>query len=691
MQEPTQTERFLALTTSLGEDVLVIEKITGTESLGSLYDYRIVASATNDQFDIDDIVGTKAHVKMENAAMEGPEHRYISGIISQVDHVGFDSHGRSLYELSLVPWLWLLTRTSDCRIFQSLTVPEIIKKVFGDLPGADFQMDLKAQYPEREYCVQYRETDFNFVQRLMEHEGIYYFWEHKEGAHTMVVCDHMSSHKPVEGFGKVRYRPEKYGLQEEFRLSTWQAQHRVTPGKYAINSFDFKSPKPSANTKLLSRSDKKHPFAEGEHEVYDNPGDYVDRSDGERLAGIRREELQCRTRTITTRTDARGLFSGCLFKADEIPRKDQNGEYVVISTWLLASAGNYGSAMGTGEEIYECEITAIPSSGVYRPDRSSRRPKVDGPQTAIVSGPSGEEIHVDNFGRVKVQFLWDREGKFDAGSSCWIRVSQAWAGGSFGSMAIPRIGHEVIVSFLEGDPDRPIITGRVYNGGNMPHASNAGQDGKPGNTPPANLPGAAAMTSFKSNSLGGSGGHNEITMNDTGGKETLFFKAQKDEIHTVGNNREDSVAVNETRTVGANRNRTVGANETVDVGVSRTVTVGASHTETVGATQTVTVGASQTVSVGAAQSTTVGGAYSLTVSGAMAIAAGGNHTVNARADSVVTAGGIHKVGAPVIQLLGGQKLEIVVGGSSILMTPGSIDIKCAGPITITGAVVKVNG
>ena len=260
MADPTQQSRFLALTTVLGPNKLVVERMTGEDSLGRPFEWKVIAGSKKDDFKVDQLVGTKAVVRLDTAAPEGPPQRFFSGIISRIDHIGFDFQGLSQYELTMVPWLWLLTRTSDCRIFQNLTVPEIIQKVFTDFPAADFRLDLKGQYPQREYCVQYRETDFNFVQRLLEHEGIYYFWEHKEEGHTMVICDHMSSHQPVEGFKEIYYRTDDAGIQEEFILSKWQAHHQVTPGKYAINSFDFKAPKPSPNTKLLSRSDKKHAY-----------------------------------------------------------------------------------------------------------------------------------------------------------------------------------------------------------------------------------------------------------------------------------------------------------------------------------------------------------------------------------------------------------------------------------------------
>ncbi len=691
MPDLTQKQRFLSFRSMLGEDVLVIERLRGEEALGRLYDYKVLALAQKDTFDLDSLVGTPASVTMETAARSGGKHRHFHGVVSQVNHIGYDPHGRGRYEITLVPWLWLLTRTSDCRIFQNLTVPEIIKKVFSDLSGATYRLDLRGSYPAREYCVQYRETDFNFVQRLMEHEGIYYFWEHTEGGHTMVLCDKMASHKAVPGFAEIRYRALASGIQEEFQIFDWQIRRTVTPGAFALNSFDFKTPKPSSNTRLLSRSDLKHKHAQGSYEVYDNPGDFVNRADGERLAAIRREEIQCQSHTVTCQTNARGLFCGSKFKAKEVPRKDQNREHLITAAVFTASSGNFGSGTGTGADTYEATLFGIPSNGVFRAARAALPQRVEGPQTAIVCGPAGEEIYVDKYGRVKVQFLWDREGRFDAGSSCWVRVSQAWAGIGFGGMAIPRIGQEVIVDFLEGDPDRPIITGRVYNGSNMPHSSNAGRDGKPGNTPPADLTQAAMMTSFKSNSLGGSGGYNEITMNDKGGAETLFFKAQKDEIHKVGNNREDQVGNNEKRKVGVNRTRDVGNNETVTVGTNRSMTVGANHSETIGANQFITVGSNKAETVAIASAETVGAVKALSVG------AGFQTTVGASMNTSVALTQTEQVGLMKHTIVG-KRYVIQVGAASITLESSGkisikgsqIDISASGPVKINGSVVDIN-
>lgn len=657
--------------TTLGTNALVIERIAGQESLCRPFEFRVLAVATSDDFSFDDLAGSEAVVKLETGDPDAGEYRYFHGVISQVAHAGFNLQGLSRYELTLVPWIWFLSQTTDCRIFQNLSVPEILEQLFSEANG-NYRLELNGTYPPRDYCVQYGETDFDFVHRLMEYEGIYYFWIHEEGGHRMVICDAMGSHHEVGGFEEVIYRANAAGVQDRPVLSSWSLKQRVTPGRYSINSFDFKSPNPSPNSKLLSRSDGNWQHPQGTHEVYENAGDFIDRDEGERYARVRREEVQCVAKTIVTQTNARGLTSGCKFTVTENPRRDQNGEYLVTGVNFVASAGNYGSGSQSGPETYQCSLTGIPTSGVFRPARVTPVPRMRGPQTAIVCGPSGEEIYVDKYGRVKLQFLWDRRGTFDAGSSCWVRVSQAWAGVGFGSMNIPRIGQEVIVDFLDGDPDRPIITGRVYNGSNMPHSSNAGRDGGA----PSDLTQAAMMTSFKSNSLGGSGGHNEITMNDAGGAETLFFKAQKDEIHKVGNNRNDKVEVDEKREVGSNRERTVGGKETITVAGDRKVSMGANHTEEIGANQKITVGAGQTIIIGSNLSLSVAGNSETKIGGTSKLTVGASHETSAAAG---------------IKLTSLASIELSVGGSSITLTPGGIDIKSVGPVTVTGAIVKVNG
>lgn len=561
MASPIQKHRSLAMTTVLGPDALVVERITGSEVLGRPYEYRVSAMAPKDGFTFDSLVGTKVSLKL---TMGKAGERDFSGYVSQIQHSGYDISGLSRYDLVLVPWIWFLSRTSDCRIFQNKSVPEILKQIFGDAGFSDYEFRVTGSYPQRVYCVQYRETDFNFVHRLMEHEGIYYFTEHSPSGHKLVFCDAMSAHKPVPGFEEIEYRGQESGVKKKARVHSWLTRQRITPGAFAVNSFNFESPVPSASTKLLGKDQKPHSHKYGDSEMYDNPGDFIVRSDGERYAKIRREEVQADTKTISAQTDARGLFLGCTFKLTQNPRKDQNGEYMLTRTDFQAQCGNYTSGSGSGQDTYDCSFSGVPKAAVFRPSRSTPVPVVQGPQTAMVVGPAGEEIHTDKFGRVKVQFLWDRYGKFDAGSSCWIRVAQIWAGKGFGGMAIPRIGQEVIVEFLEGNPDRPIITGRVYNGEAMP---------------PYPLPGDATRTTIKSNSSKGGGGFNEIRIEDKKGKEQLFIHAErnrdlrvkKDNLEFVGENEHIIVKKDRFEKVDGDVHLKIGGEQNEQIGESLSI------------------------------------------------------------------------------------------------------------------------
>lgn len=561
MPLPTQQHRSLALNTVLGPDVLVIERVTGSEVLGRPFEYRVAVVAAKDSFTFDSLIGTGAVITL---SVNETEDRYFNGYISQVQHSGYDISGLSRYELVLVPWIWFLSRTSDCRIFQKMTVPEIIKKVFTDAGFTAHEFRLKGTYPQRVYCVQYRETDFNFVHRLLEHEGIYYFTEHGKSSHKLIFCDAMAAHEPVPGFEVIEYRGEGSGVKKASRIHSWLTRQRVTPGAYALNSFNFESPVPSPSSKLLSLSQKPHSHPFGDSEMYDNEGDFVDRGDGERYARIRREEIQAETKTISAQTDARGLVLGRIFKLKDNPRKDQNGEYLVTRTDFHAQSGNYSSGSGSGGETYDCGFSGVPKSAVFRPTRATPVPIVQGPQTAIVVGPTGEEIYTDKYGRVAVQFLWDRYGKFDIGSSCMIRVAQIWAGKGFGAMAIPRIGQEVIVEFLEGNPDRPIITGRVYNADAMP---------------PYALPANATRTTIKSNSSKGGGGFNEIRIEDKKGKEQLFIHAErnrdlrvkKDNLEFVGENEHIIVKKDRFEKVDGDVHLKIGGEQNEQIGESLSI------------------------------------------------------------------------------------------------------------------------
>ena len=711
MPSPSQSLRYLQVETSLGTDALILTQASGDERLGALFEIGLEFTRQSGDLNPDDLLGTSATLAIHNAAVTrkgSVSHtRYFNGYFSRLAFAGYGAEGQARFHATLVPWLWFLTRTADCRIFQQKSVPDILEEVFRDAGFSAFKKDLRGSYEPREFCVQYRETDFNFVSRLMESEGIYYHFEHDQGSHKLILCDDMVCHKPDPKHETLKFIGAAEARDLKGIITEWKFSKQVKPGKFAHNDFNFNTPAPDPNLRLLARSSapvaqKPQPF-----EIYENPGGYGTIGEGNRYARLRMEELLADRETAQASTDLIGIKAGCKFQLQNHPIADQNRDYLITAVHWSAAEGGYGSGSASGE-FFACDFTCIPAAATFRPARATPLPKIDGPQTATVCGPSGQEVYVDKHSRVKVQFHWDRYGKSDAGSSCWIRVSQPWAGGSFGGMAIPRIGHEVIVEFIEADPDRPIITGRVYNGRNMPYASNAGRDGKPGNTTPAGIPQASMMTSFKSNSLGGSGGHNEITMNDDGGKETLFFKAQKDEIHNVGHNREDSVGNNETRKVGNNRSRQVGANETVTVGTNRSVSVGANHTETIAANQVVTIGSNQVVTVGSAVALTIGAVYQITVGGAMNETVGGAKATEVGAAHIETVGSHRTLtsGAK-ITLTAADEIELSTGGAKIVLKKsgrieitgthvsmqsgaGIVEIDAGGIIDIKGPMVKIN-
>ncbi len=693
MASPTQSQRALKLTTALGDEVLLIEKIFGEEALGQPFQYTVTAVSEGDDFSFDDLLGTVAMVELDQKQSAGTP-RFFHGVVSQISHAGYSPAGHSRYELLLVPWLDLARRSSGCKIFQQMTVPEILEDVFGKYSGT-YELKLSESYPTRDYCVQYRESDFNFVQRLMEHEGIYYYWEHTQGGYQMILCDSMSTHESVSGYEEVIYRAHDSGVQEENVLTSWSVRHLVTPGVYVMNSYNFESPAPSPNTKLLSKDDKPHSHAQGDWEVYDNPVDYGELSDGERLARIRREEAQVDTKSVVVQTNARGLFPGSVFTPLEVPREDQSGKkYLITAHSFSAEAGLYGVGSGSAGDTYQVTLSAIPVEGcIYRSRRIAIKPTVQGVQTALVSGPAGEEIFVDEYGRVKVQFHWDREGSYDDGTSCWIRVSQVWAGGGWGGMAIPRIGQEVIVDFIEGNPDSPIITGRVYNGES---------------TVPYSLPADMTKTTIKSNSSKGGGGSNELRFEDKKGSEEVYIHAEKDqnnivknnETTQVGNDRTENIGNDETITIGNDRTETVGNNENVSIGNNQVLTVGNSRTKQVGVggehvviaghkEEAIALGSVQAIGINSSQ--TIGMDSSISVGKNCEITVGKDETIDVGKNFTINAGDSITLKTGKASIVMKKNGDITIKGKNLnIKTTAKMTAKASGNIILKGKKILEN-
>ncbi|MCE6959794.1 type VI secretion system tip protein VgrG [Cereibacter sphaeroides] len=621
--------------------------LDGEDAIGRPFRYSLLIASRSLDLKAGDILGTGVAVTV---AGESPRHFHGLATGFALDEIR-DDHAH--YRLTVEPVLALLGLRRDNRIFQGRSVLEIVEEVFRPLPGLKWEKRLQASYPPRDYCVQYGESDLDFIQRLLEHEGIGYFFEHDEDAHRLVLFDANAALKPAPGAETLPYEPDsRISFREGDFITGWLPRTVIREGCFTQSDYDFLKP----SSDLMARSESAMDHAESRSESYRYPGDYTELARGDRLAAIRLEELQAAHVRIEGKGTARPLWPGRTFRLELFPREAENDAYLVTACRYRMWDDQYRSGQSRADAGYEVEFTAAPLSLPFRPERRTPRPVMKGPQTAKVVGPAGAEIFTDEHARVKVHFFWDRLDGQDENSSCFVRVSQTWAGAGWGFIQIPRIGQEVIVDFIEGDPDRPIITGRVYNAEQMP---------------PYGLPGSATQSGWKSNSSPGGGGWNELRFEDKAGSEEVYFQAQKDhneliknnEGRTIGNdfaedvghdatqsvgndrtesvgndkstsvgrNRTVSIGVDDTETVGSNRSLSVGSNETISIGRNSSETIGMNHTQTVALVQTVTVGAARVDSVGAAETRTVGAVQSNTIgaSRSVSVGAGQTHSIGA--------------------------------------------------------------
>ncbi|MFZ6180070.1 type VI secretion system Vgr family protein [Nannocystis pusilla] len=629
-----------------GEELRVV-RFSGEEAVSSLFGFRFeLASVT---VPLDDLVGHAAVLTIHGR--EAPRH--IHGLVCDARYIG-ESSSYTLHEVTLVPELWTLQQRAGSRIFQGQSTPEIVAKVLetAGIPRAGVRTQLHGTYAPRDYCVQYRETDLDFISRLMEADGIYYFFEHHEDKHVLVITDQADGGAPIAedpalGFNATRERE---------RLLRFTLGESIRPQRVSLRDRNLHTPAEEVEAE------------EGQgdaRELYDYPGGFqVGGRGGPETAGkqarMRLEAVQATRRSGSGESDSPRLAPGYFFNVADESHPHLEGEYRLIRVAHRGEQPQVLDEGATGEFSYtnrfECTAAELP----YRAPRRTVKPTVHGVQTATVVGPGSEEIHVDEHGRVKVQFHWDRRGAYDDGSSCWVRVSQMWAGNGFGAMFLPRIGHEVIVDFIEGDPDRPIITGRIYTGVN---------------TPPYPLPDQKTKSTLKSESSPGGGGSNELRFEDAKGSEEIFLHGQKDWNIVIEHDKAQSVGNDEARSVGHDSGVSVGHDETIEVGNDRTITVGKMHveriganmsigvgqnlTETVGASATFTVAADQTESIGANKAETVGIASTLAVGAAYAVTVGGAMTENVGLAKSETVGLARAVS------VGGSSSESVGGAKSV--------------------------
>jgi len=533
--------RIVTAHTPLGE-ALRFRAMQGTEALSQLFEFDVELLSDSCALDLKALLGKSLSLEMEVA---NAGKRFLDGIVARCVLLGREggTDRQYLYRATVRPWLWLLTRSQDCKIFQNQSVPQILQTVMGEY-GFPIEQRLTGSYRQWGYCVQYQETDFAFVSRLMEHEGIYYFFKHEQGQHTLVLCDDIGTHEAFPGYDSVPFfASERVGSDPEECVDIYQVAEEIAPGTYVTDDYNFTKPRASLQNQRSNPASHDH----ANYEIYDWLGGYSDPGEADHYSRIRIEELQAERERDEGHASARGLAPGYRFSLRNCPRQEANREYLVVSvTYRLREAG-YASNTDTAH--YDFDFVTQPTSLPFRPRRLTPRPHTNGPQTAVVVGPGGEDVWTDQYGRVKVQFRWDRYGQMNENSSCWVRVASNWAGSGYGGMHVPRIGQEVVVDFIAGEPDRPIIVGCTYNADQMPPFMSPTQSG------------------FISRSMKGTPGNaNALRFEDEPGAEELWLHAERNQRTTVENEVLVDVGAGYTKNIGTSYTKTVAQDNVYEVG-----------------------------------------------------------------------------------------------------------------------------
>lgn len=701
---------FVLTVDGVEAEVLFVLEFKATEVLNQPFALEVTALSKDDQLPLGRLIGRDASL----SATTPSGTRHFHGLVASMEVCG-RSRSFMRYRLHIVPRLWLLSRRRDSRIFQNLSTPDILCQVLesAGISGEALDLRLSREYSPRDYCVQYRETDLAFVSRLMEEEGIGYTFCHSASGHPLILLDDGMLYDDLAP-PRVHFLPSALSGGAGQHIEELSFSRSIQPGRATLRDFSFKGP--SEDLEVSITYDGAGAEVDGDPgdpntdlEVYDYPGEYVDKGLGEALARLRLEQLQVQRFQIEGRSTARRLCPGYRM---EVVGHDRAG---LNRPWLLTQVVHLGTQPHPDKAderdqgpSYRNTFRAIPAELTWRPPQTTPRPVIAGLQTAVVTGPEGEELHTDEFGRVKVQFHWDRQGRKDAESSCWLRVSHPSAGAGFGQIILPRVGQEVIVQFLEGDPDRPLVTGRLFNGEQ---------------SPPHPLPDGKVRSSLKSSSYPGGGGYNELTFDDTAGEEQIVLHGQKDASTTIGNNQSTSIGANETHSVGGNRTVSVSGDETcsvsgdrrasvtgkeelkVDAGRKVTVTAGESREVTGGQTETIT--GERTITVNGAQNETITGTCSQTVQGGeskvqvtglwslgasakIEMSAGNSLSATAGSSLGLASEAVSAYGSRDVLLVSDTKLTVAVGGSSITLTPTDVTIQ-ATTITLVAATVNIAG
>ncbi len=701
MDAYTQDRRRLRIDTVLGQDHVLPVSLRGRDSISSFFSYDVELASTDHAIKADDILGTSATLRLEDST---GLYTNINGVVARFAVAGRDARGFSLYRICVVPSLWFLTQTRDCRIFQDKNVRDIVDAILGEHGIQHKEWRLNAEHEKRDYCVQYLETAYDFICRLLEEEGIFFYFRHDDKKHTVVFSDNNR--------GLTKCANERVAIAGDVGapggIWQWESTYRFRTGQWALGDYNFETPSTSLTTekKTVNQVLAKRPF-----EVFDYPGRYLKKSPGDALTKLRIEYEEAAYQETSGEGACLGFTAGTYFSLSSGDARETGEEYLVSSVEHSAedwSELTQDAKPATYSNRFCCALRSVP----YRPELKTERPRIHGTQTAVVTGPGGSEIFTDKYGRIKVHFHWDRQGKKDEHSSCWIRVAQSWAGRSFGTWYVPRIGQEVVVAFLEGDPDRPLVVGSVYN---------AEQ------TVPFSLPANATQSGLRTRSSmgGGAANCNEFRFEDKKGSELVSLHSEKDlstetehdathwvghdETTTVDNNRTETVHGNETITIDKNRTETVHMNETVQIDLNRAHTIGVAEMLTVGAARVHSVGLAEAITVGTARTLTVGAAQTITVGADQAITVGANQTINVANDQTISVGANENVSVGGNETISvakdrstnvsenetlevGKKIMISAGEEIVLKTgSATITMKKNGDITIEGKQITIKG
>lgn len=646
MTDLTQENRLISIDSPLGKDGLLLTSFQGSEHISDLFEFHLEVISEDLAITPDQLIGKQITVTIQN------EHnRKFNGYVSRFSFGEIKADNLRQYNLTVVPWLWFLSKTNNHRIFQDLTVENIVSKVFKDLGFNDFKFNLGGTHEPRPYCVQHDETDLSFVSRLLEEEGIAYFFEHEDGKHNLVLTDQKNAYKAAieKEVGYSR------GNKPDSQINQWEHLYEFITGIWSHTDYNFETPtKDLLTTKKTTVS---VPLVDS-FENYSYPGYYTEKPGGEELIKYRLEAEEAGHDTARASSDCSTFYAGGKFKLTEHDTANEKKTYIITSIHHKAYDSSYFSGH-EGQSEYGNQFVCIPDNVHFRPIQRHNKPIMRGPQSAVVVGPSGEEIYIDQYGRIKVQFHWDREGQNNENSSCYLRVVQPWAGSGWGTSFIPRMGMEVIVNFIDGDPDRPLVTGSVYNAEHMPPFSSKTQSG----------------IKTRSTKNGSPSNFNELRFEDLKGSEQIYLHAEKnldtqvenDETHTIDHDRSKNIGNDESSSIGKNRTKSVGENQSEKIGKNKTIDVGVDHSESIGKNKVLSVGENHEESIGKDMAIDIGKNFKLTA-GESIVLKTGSSSITMKKDGTI----------------------LIKGKDITLQGSGKINVKASSTVTIKGSKVTTN-